>query len=321
MIKVIKFGGTSISNEKSPDIINNIINKILEANTELWIVFSAFSKVTDLLHKLIEENTNNKNETIKELRVIHVNHINNIFNKNNNNQKKLLALDFYSKIEANLLSVLDKKLDNNVKNQIISVGEIVSTRIYTWFLGDCHNDIEYVTTPGLIINTSNNNMLIDYENSFSRIKNYRFSHPANIYCVTGYISSDIYGTVNNLGRGGSDLTATIIAASIKADEVTIFTDVDGIMSTDPIYIEEPKLIKNISYNEIADLSYYGANVIYYPTIFPALKFNIPIRIKNTFNLNCPGTIISSNMLFLRKIYYDLLKEIIKRFLKVIFRLT
>ena len=109
--------------------------------------------------------------------------------------------------------------------------------------------------------------------------------------VTGFIGSDMQGEITTLGRGGSDYSAAIIGDGINADEVWIWTDVDGIMTTDPAIIPTSRLIPEISFQEVYDLAFFGAQVLHPKTILPALEKNIPVRIKNTFNKDNPGTFI------------------------------
>ncbi len=115
----------------------------------------------------------------------------------------------------------------------------------------------------------------------------------NLVITQGFIASDLFNKTTTLGRGGSDWSAAILGSCLNADEIQIYTDVDGILTSDPRIIENSKLIEKISYDEVKELSFFGAKVVHPDTIFPALSKNIPVRILNTFNTNVEGTLIYS----------------------------
>src|SRR5438445_5976170 len=112
--------------------------------------------------------------------------------------------------------------------------------------------------------------------------------------VTGFICSTPAGVTTTLGRGGSDYSASIIGSSIRANEIQIWTDVNGVMTADPRIVADARVLDRVSYREAAEMSYFGAKVLHPKTIIPAVDENIPIRIKNTFNPSFPGTLISSD---------------------------
>ncbi|HPO62826.1 MAG TPA: hypothetical protein PK762_07055 [Candidatus Kapabacteria bacterium] len=115
----------------------------------------------------------------------------------------------------------------------------------------------------------------------------------NLVITQGFIASDLFNKTTTLGRGGSDWSAAILGSCLNADEIQIYTDVDGILTSDPRIIKNSKLIEKISFDEVKELSFFGAKVVHPDTIFPALSKNIPVRILNTFNTNVKGTLIYS----------------------------
>src|SRR5699024_5063939 len=132
---------------------------------------------------------------------------------------------------------------------------------------------------------------IKMEETEKNLTKYFNESNANLHCVTGFIAANEAGQTTTFGRGGSDFTAAIIGATLGAKEIQIWTDVDGFMTADPRMVKRAFSLSEISYTEAKELSYFGARVIYPPTMIPAFAKNIPIRIRNTFNTTFPGTVI------------------------------
>lgn len=185
------------------------------------------------------------------------------------------------------------ELSNKTKDRILSFGESLSAVIINDYLIDQGLSSELADAKAFIKTDSNYGRAnVDFKISNEKIKNY-FKEKALCVCP-GFIASSIEGETTTLGRGGSDYTAALLAASLKSEKLEIWTDVSGMMTADPRLVSSAYAINNISYEEAMELSHFGAKVIYPPTIQPVLEAKIPIHIRNTFKIEDEGTIISNN---------------------------
>ena len=293
-MKIIKFGGSSVGSPNSLQHVKEIIQQQINSNNKIVVVCSAFYNMTNLLLSSGNLAATNNHEYLNELikfKTYHNYMINLIANKNN-------IINFLDstieQIEKLLQIVVIKKiLDNNDKNKLLCFGEIISCNIISNFL--CENGIfsKFVDASKLIKTKFNKHTEeVDFHKTNELITNF-FQYCDYIPIVTGFIACNEDEQLTTLGRGGSDYTASILGSSLKAECIEIWTDVNGIMSVDPNFYSNAYNIKNLSYEEAIIFSKLGGKVIYTPTIFPAYKKNIPILIKNTFNKNHPGTLITS----------------------------
>ena len=179
-------------------------------------------------------------------------------------------------------------------NKIVSQGELLSTYLFTKYLNQ--EGVNARLLPALDfmrIDKVNDPDDFYIKQNLQRIINDAL--PADIYITQGFICLDAYGNIANLQRGGSDYTATIIGAVVEADEVQIWTDIDGMHNNDPRFVEKTKAISNLSFDEAAELAYFGAKILHPQTVMPAREGNIPVRLKNTVNPESHGTLITSNI--------------------------
>lgn len=184
---------------------------------------------------------------------------------------------------------LIKDLSGKTSDAIVSYGERLSSVIVN---GTIRNSVLYDSREFIKTRPYYGKHIVDFPETDRLILN-TFADLPHISVVPGFISSDLEsGDVTNLGRGGSDYTASVIASALNADTLEIWTDVDGFMTADPRIISNAYTIEHLTFVEAMELCNFGAKVIYPPTIFPAYHKNIPIKIKNTFNPSCPGTFIS-----------------------------
>ena len=181
------------------------------------------------------------------------------------------------------------------KDKLMSYGEWLSSKIFTAALQHSGLQAEWVDSRSLIrTNSQYGNAQVDFSETNASIQQYFQKVNPVISVLPGFIASDSTGVTTTLGRGGSDYTAAIIAAGVKAEVLEIWTDVSGMMTADPRWVPNAKIIPSISYQEAMELSHFGAKVIYPPTIQPALDLLIPILIKNTFAPEDAGTKISQH---------------------------
>lgn len=287
-MQVLKFGGTSIGTESQIEKIVNFTNN----NTPKIVVFSAFSGVTNLLTQYIWNASNEESfiaeKTLKQIQEKHTGIISNIFE-----DKKYM--DIALKIVSNSMDYISNCLENNIvqkfENTILAQGELLSSNIIYLYM--IEKGIEVTYLPALNYMKTDKYSEPDYNfikfKLTDEIRNYK---NCNYFITNGYICKNFDNEIDNLGRGGSDYTATIIGNVLNADRIEIWTDIDGLRNNDPRYVENTKAIRNLSYDEACELAYFGATIFHPASIVPAQKGNIPILIKNSMNFKAEGTLIS-----------------------------
>lgn len=286
-MKVLKFGGSSVGSEAS--ILN--VKKIVESQSDdVIVVVSALGGVTDKLISTARMATAGDARCGQELEAMlarHENMIRSVVVAG----KRRKALNSVRKLFEELdnimkgLSLIHDMSDNTL-DTVVSYGERLSSLIVAQLIDDI-----VLFDAREFIKTEHGRHTIDSEKT-DRLICETFSDMPHRSLVQGFIASDTAtGEVTNLGRGGSDYTAALIAASLDADVLEIWTDVDGFMTADPRVISTAYTINELSYVEAMELCNFGAKVVYPPTIYPVCLKNIPIRIRNTFNPEAEGTVI------------------------------
>ncbi len=288
-MKVMKFGGTSVGSVES--ILN--VKRIVESEKEpVIVVVSALGGITDKLIALTDMAFRGQNVETEFDAVVkrHFDVIKGVMTETKADGIKRKINGLFDELLAVYKQVADsKELNQQTKDLIVSFGERISSVIIATVI----EGAAYAYSPDFIkTNTAFGKHTLDIETTNALIRNYFPEKPVLTVCP-GFITTDKEsGVITNLGRGGSDYTAAILAAALHADSLEIWTDVDGFMTADPRVISKAYVIDNLSYIEAMELCNYGAKVIYPPTIFPVYHQNIPILIKNTFNPDAPGTYIS-----------------------------
>uniref|UniRef100_UPI004048A717 bifunctional aspartate kinase/homoserine dehydrogenase I n=1 Tax=Flavobacterium sp. TaxID=239 RepID=UPI004048A717 len=295
---VLKFGGTSVANAQNIKLAIQIIeNKV--KNNKLVVVVSALSGVTDLLLKTSHEAASKDESyktTLEEIKQKHVETISNLISIKN---QKALFETIEAEIE-HLKTLFDGcyllgELSPRTSDAIVSYGEILSSKIISIAIKEKVEETIFKDSRELLKTNSNfGKATINYSATYSLISNYFNSSKEKIVLLPGFIASDEKGNTTTLGRGGSDFTAAILANGCKATSLEIWTDVNGMFTANPKLVNQAKPIKSISYQEAMELSHFGAKVLYPPTIQPVLSTNIPIWIKNTFDAEANGTLVSNN---------------------------
>ncbi|MEX0985926.1 MAG: bifunctional aspartate kinase/homoserine dehydrogenase I [Bacteroidales bacterium] len=288
-MKVLKFGGTSIG---SPEIIR-VVKKIVESQQEpSVVVVSAFGGITDLIistaGKAMEHDPSYK-EGMIEFGTIHFETINEIL-EHGMREHTLKEVDALINEFQDILQgvYLLEDLSPKTMDYLLSFGERLSALIISRFI----NDAVYLDARKLILTNSDfSRATVNFKESEKKIRG-TLEALRKFAVVPGFIGSDRNGKTTTLGRGGSDYTAAIIASAMHASVLEIWTDVDGFMTADPRIVKKAYPIDCMSYEEAMELSHFGAKVVYTPTLSPAFRESIPIRILNTFNPDAPGTLIS-----------------------------
>ncbi len=293
-MKVLKFGGSSVGN---PERIENVISILKSYKGErIAVVFSAFQTVTDNLIKLGDlAKTSDESylSLLNEVKEKHLTTIDALIPKSKTKKAVTYVDALFNDLEGMLKGVfLLRELTPRTLDFLTSFGERLSCFIISEALNSRRIKSEFVKASDLVKTDSNFTYAkVNFNKTNKNIKEYFKNHQDKMQIITGFISSNDDGEITTLGRGGSDYTASIFGAALKADEIQIWTDVDGILTADPRKVNDSYPLKAVTYEEAMELSHFGAKVIHPPTMLPALQSKIKIRIKNTFNPEYPGTVI------------------------------
>ena len=298
MIKVLKFGGSSLCNPGTLDTLLDVISDNQAENREVAIVCSALEGVTNLINDLVEQAIAGKDllPAIRQLEELHYSIVRNRLEVTRQNEVLLTLKLYFNQLEEMLagISALGEVSSRTV-DRALSYGELCSAFMFTAFVSQSAGKAVFADTRQLIKTDSNYgqaNVIEEFSNTL--IRNFVKENEGAIPVFTGFIASNEAGITTTLGRGGSDYTAAIVASALDAGEIEIWTNVDGIMTADPRMVKKAFSIPHLSYSEAVELSYFGARVIHPPTMFPARAKNIPIAIKNSFNPSFAGTIITGD---------------------------
>ena len=293
-MKVMKFGGTSVG---SVDSILKVKQIVEAAEEPVIVVVSALGGITDKLINTSQMAAKGDAEYEKEYREIVNRHIEMVYTVIPAGEGRTVLLDKVNELLSELKDIfqgiyLIKDLSSKTSATIVSYGERLSSIIAATLIKGA---VWYDSRNFIKTEKKHAKHILDSELTTSLVKE-TFDEIPQVALVPGFISTDKNsGEVTNLGRGGSDYTASIIAASLNAASLEIWTDVDGFMTADPRVISTAYTINELSYVEAMELCNFGAKVVYPPTIYPVCHKNIPILIKNTFNPEAPGTIIKQEV--------------------------
>ena len=292
-MKVLKFGGTSVADSKS---ISKVISILKSNDDNLIIIVSAFSGITNLLQKCLNLKGKSTEGVIKEIENRHLEVIENLSSLNGQSSLKSFLKEKLNELEEILdaISTIDEVTQKTV-SKVLTLGEILSSKIIFEILKQKSFDISIVDSKEIIYTkTFNNNEVLDNDKSSINIKNRLDLIKSKLIIAPGYICSNEKNEISNLGRGGSDYSAAIFAKYSNAKSLEIWTDVSGVYSANPKIVKKALPIEFLSYKEAMELSFFGAKVIYFPTLQPLIEDNIPVYIKNTFEEEANGTCISNS---------------------------
>ena len=288
-MKVLKFGGTSVG---SVENMRAVMQLITDGNQKL-VVLSAMSGTTNSLveiaNYLQKKNKDSARQVISQLEQKYNKVVNDLYSTK---EKKEKGKAIVSGIFQTIKSLTSGEFNEVGENTIIAQGELLSTALFTELM--LENGYQTVYLPALDFMKIDSDKAAD--SNFIReniAKALQDSGSADYYITQGFICLNAEGNIDNLQRGGSDYTATLIGAAIDSEEVEIWTDIDGFHNNDPRYVENTKKIDQLSFDEAAELAYFGAKILHPQTVLPAKLQNIPVRLKNTMNPGDPGTLITS----------------------------
>lgn len=291
-MKVMKFGGTSVG---TPSRMKEVALLAIKSDAPTFLVLSAMSGTTNTLIEISEylykRNTEGANELINKLEQNYLVHIEELFSTR---QYKDITRDFL-KEEFNFLRSFTKEMFTSFEEKsIVAQGEIISTNMVTNYL--LEQGVKAKLLPALDFMRTDKNAEPDalyIKEKLTEIlaKNADYQ----IYITQGFICRNAYGEIDNLQRGGSDYTASLIGAAITADEIQIWTDIDGIHNNDPRIVEKTETVRQLNFEEASELAYFGAKILHPTCVQPAKYAGIPVRLKFTMDPEAEGTIINNNL--------------------------
>ena len=289
-MKVLKFGGTSVgSAQRMKDVA-----KLIKGDRKI-VVLSAMSGTTNSLVEisdyLYKKNPDGANEIINKLAMKYMGHVEELYSTEEYKQKaKELIKHHFEYIRSftkDLFTLFEEKV-------VLAQGEQISTGMMNLYLNEC--GVNSVLIPALDYMRTDKNAEPDPVYIKEHLLKLLEEHKeADLFITQGYICRNAYGEIDNLQRGGSDYSASLIGAAINAEEIQIRTDIDGMHNNDPRYVEGTSPVRQLNFEEAAELAYFGAKILHPTCILPAKLNNIPVRLLNTMQPEAPGTLISNAM--------------------------
>ena len=289
-MKVMKFGGTSVG---SPKRIKEVSSLITETGEPTFIVLSAMSGTTNSLveisNYLYKKNPDGANEIINCLENKYMLHVEELHTTEVYKQKTREFLhdefDYLRSFTKNLFTSFEEK-------SIVAQGEIMSTNMVVNYLQE--NGVKAVLLNALDFMRTDKNGEPDLQTIKEKLSEIMKANEGyQIYLTQGFICRNAYGEIDNLLRGGSDYTASLVGAALPAEEIQIWTDIDGMHNNDPRVVEDTEALHQLNFDEAAELAYFGAKILHPTCVLPAKYANIPVRLKNTMDPKAEGTLINN----------------------------
>lgn len=289
-MKVLKFGGTSVGNAKR---IKNLLS-IIDVNENQIVVLSAVAGTTNALVEIASayasDDKDKAKQLISKLKSDYEALIQELFTSSEglNNGKELIDyhFDLIFSFANHVFTAAEEKI-------ILAQGELLSTTLFHFHLQEIGVPSKLLAALDFMKIDEDNEPIIPYITEHIQPLIQYDEIDTKIFITQGYICRNAFGEIDNLRRGGSDYTASLIGAAIRAEEVQIWTDIDGMHNNDPRVVSGTKPIAHLCFDEAAELAYFGAKILHPQSIFPARKYNIPVRLLNTLDPSSPGTLISS----------------------------
>ena len=289
-MKVMKFGGTSVG---SPERMKSVAQLITDSGEPTFVVLSAMSGTTNSLVEisdyLYKKNPEGANEIINNLEKKYMQHVEDLYSTDEYKQK---SLDFLHSEFDYLRSFTKDIFTSFEEKSIVAQGEIISTNMMTNYLQEI--GVKAVLLSALDFMRTDKNAEPDpqyIKEKLSAIMNDNEGY--QIYITQGFICRNAYGEVDNLQRGGSDYSASLIGAALPAEEIQIWTDIDGMHNNDPRVVDKTDAVRQLNFEEAAELAYFGAKILHPTCVQPAKYAGIPVRLKNTMDPQADGTIIDN----------------------------
>ncbi|MES3019513.1 MAG: aspartate kinase [Bacteroidota bacterium] len=288
-MKILKFGGTSVG---SPDRIKKLLD-IIQPQDRQIVVLSAVSGTTNSLLEIAQaylaSDKQKASDLTKALRDKYEVFIKELFSTEEGLENGKDLIDYH----FNLISSFGNEHFTTIEEKVIlAQGELISTTLYHIYLTEIGVRSRLLPALDFMKIDEDNEPVIDYITE--HLQPLIDEDPSETFFITqGYICRNSFGEVDNLRRGGSDYTASLIGAAIRAEEVQIWTDIDGMHNNDPRVVKGTKPIAQLSFDEAAELAYFGAKILHPQSVFPAQKYKVPVRLLNTMEPEAGGTLITN----------------------------
>ena len=289
-MKVMKFGGTSVG---TPARMKEVTKLVTKSGQPVFVVLSAMSGTTNTLLEisdyLYKKNPDGANEVINMLEAKYMQHIEQLYSTEEWREKtrQFLVEEF------NYLRSFTKDLFTSFEEKsIVAQGEVISTNMMTNYLHEIGIDAILLSALDFMRTDKNAEPDTQYiKEKLTALLKENDNH--QIYVTQGFICRNAYGEVDNLQRGGSDYTASLIGAAIEAEEIQIWTDIDGMHNNDPRIVDDTEAVRQLNFEEAAELAYFGAKILHPTCIQPAKYAGIPVRLLNTMEPDAEGTIVDN----------------------------
>ena len=290
-MKVLKFGGTSVG---SAERMQNVVRLISDGEPKI-VVLSAMSGTTNSLIEFTNYLRNgNVNGACEHSTFLQTKYMQTIKDLYKSEEAIKSATDKVNEIFTHLRDLATKPLCDELEKEIVAQGEIISTNMVTIYMRELGLDVELLNALDFMRLNVNGEPDIAYirEHLLPLVD---LEKKGKIYITQGFICMNHEGSYDNLQRGGSDYTATLIGSAVNADEVQIWTDIDGVHNNDPRIVENTKPVRNLHFEESAELAYFGAKILHPTCILPAKLTGTPVRLLNTMDPTAEGTRIDNNL--------------------------
>ena len=290
-MKVLKFGGTSVG---SAERMQNVVRLISDGEPKI-VVLSAMSGTTNSLIEFTNYLRNgNVNGACEHSTFLQTKYMQTIKDLYKSEEAIKSATDKVNEIFTHLRNLATKPLCDELEKEIVAQGEIISTNMVTIYMRELGLDVELLNALDFMRLNVNGEPDIAYirEHLLPLVD---LEKKGKIYITQGFICMNHEGSYDNLQRGGSDYTATLIGSAVNADEVQIWTDIDGVHNNDPRIVENTKPVRNLHFEESAELAYFGAKILHPTCILPAKLTGTPVRLLNTMDPTAEGTRIDNNL--------------------------
>ncbi len=291
-MKVLKFGGTSVG---SPERMKSVTSLVTASGEPTFIVLSAMSGTTNSLVEicdyLYKKNPEGANDIINNLETKYAKHVDELYSTD---EYKQATKDFLDK-EFEFLRTFTKDIFTSFEEKVIvAQGEIISTNMVVNYMKEI--GIKAILLNALDFMRTDKNAEPDLPYINDKLKaEMRQNEGYQIYMTQGFICRNAYGEIDNLLRGGSDYTASLVGAALPAEEIQIWTDIDGMHNNDPRVVDNTEAIRQLNFEEAAELAYFGAKILHPTCVQPAKYAGIPVRLKNTMEPTADGTIINNEL--------------------------
>ncbi len=290
-MKVMKFGGTSVG---SPERMKHVASLITSSSEPVFVVLSAMSGTTNSLVEisgyLYKKNPDGANEVINRLEKKYMQHVEKLFSSE---KYKKETCAFIADVFNYLRSFTKDIFTSFEEKNIVAQGEILSTNMMANYLKEC--EFKTLLIPAVDFMRTDKNGEPDSHYIKDKLSTILEANGGmQIYMTQGFICLNTYGEMDNLQRGGSDYTASLVGVAIDADEIQIWTDIDGMHNNDPRVVDKTEAVRQLHFDEAAELAYFGAKILHPTCVLPAKYAGIPVRLLNTMDPEAPGTIINND---------------------------